>query len=54
MATATGTTGALPHEGVDSGAQDYNPAMYELLLAAAHGPDHRGGAVRLHAEGDAA
>ena len=31
MATAAGSTDALPHEGVDSGAQDYNPAMYELL-----------------------
>ena len=31
MATAAGSTGALPHEDVESRAQDYNPAMYELL-----------------------
>ena len=31
MVTVTGTTGALPHEDVEVPAQDYNPAMYELL-----------------------
>jgi len=31
MSVITGTTGALPHEGGEARAQDYNPAMYELL-----------------------
>jgi 1-deoxy-D-xylulose-5-phosphate synthase len=31
MTAITGASGALQHEGGDAGAQDYNPAMYELL-----------------------
>jgi 1-deoxy-D-xylulose-5-phosphate synthase len=31
MSTMTGTTQAMPHDGGDAGARDYNPSMYELL-----------------------
>jgi len=31
MSTITGTTQAMPHDGGDADARDYNPSMYELL-----------------------